>query len=59
MVIPITYLHTAFVNTYCFLNEPLIFITDGRGGSDARANAANTSIIKLSQKSYVAVSGVS
>jgi hypothetical protein len=47
MVIPITYLHTAFVKTCCYLNAP--FITEGSGGSDARAKAANISIIKLIQ----------
>lgn len=55
--IPITCLHTDFVNTYWFLNAP--FITDGSGGSVARAIAAKVSIIMFTQKSCEAVRGVS
>ena len=52
-----TCLHTDFVKTYWSLNAP--FITDGSGGSEARASAAKVSMIMLIQKSYVAVRGAS
>jgi hypothetical protein len=53
--IPIIYLQTTLVRTCWSLKEPLII--DERGGSVAKANAANVSIIILIQKSYVAVNG--
>jgi hypothetical protein len=55
--IPITCLHTDFVKTYWSLKAP--FITDGSGGSVAKAIAAKVSIIMFIQKSCEAESGVS